>query len=116
MKNYFLLLFILLIGQSCASNESIFELSPAQSMSITGLEIGQDAANNPYVNGSSLGKIKNIGKSSFTIRIQNDGVIIESIDINPKETKEVILLKGHELYLDSASKGKAQVLFEKYTQ
>lgn len=116
MKNHLLLLLIFLLIQSCATNDAIFELSPAQSRAITGLAAGQNAANNPYVHGTSLAKIKNIGANSFFIRVQDEGVIIELIKLNPEEEKNIVLLKGHQLYLDTDLKTKAKVAFEKYSR
>lgn len=113
MRVQFILLFILFLAQSCATNDAIFELSPAQSMSITGLGVGQDAAKNPYGDTNSIGIIKNIGKNTFTIRVQDGGVIIELFKINPNEVKEVNLLQGYRLYLDSELKGKAKIEFKK---
>ncbi|NNK19310.1 MAG: hypothetical protein HKP49_09180 [Maribacter sp.] len=95
--------------------QTIFELKPAQSMSITGKGAGQDAAFNPYSENTSIGIIENIGKSVFSIRVQEKGEIIEKTAVGPGETKKVQLLKGYELYLDSKMKAKARVDFKKYT-
>ena len=81
-------------------------------MSITGLGPGQDAAYNPYSNDNSLGIVDNIGKNSFVIRIQQEGEVVNRIPIDPDERKEIQLLKGYELYLDSELPGKARVKFE----
>lgn len=109
-----LLLFMLI--QACVTTIGIFELNPAQSMSITGLGAGQDAANNPFSDGTSLAKIKNIGPNSFFIRVQDAGVIIELVKLNPEEEKSLVLFRGHQLYLDSDLKAKAKVEFEKYVK
>lgn len=114
MKQFFLIFFALLLLQACKPSQSIFELSPNQSMSITGKGPGQDAAFNPYLGQSSIGIVKNLGESSFTIRIQKDGAIIEQIVIKPSEKKEIKLLEGYELYLDSEKVSKARVQFKPY--
>lgn len=89
-----------------------FDLEPAQSMSITGKGPGQDAAINPYYGQNCYAIVENIGKKEFSIRIQQNGTIIESIPIKKEEIKKVTLLKGYELYFDADSKGKAKVDFK----
>ncbi len=112
--NKTLILGLLLIGMPFnASAQSIFELSPSQSMSITGKGQGQDAAINPYSSENSVGIIENIGENSFVIRIQKAGAVIKMITINAMETKEVSLIKGYELYLDSELQARAKVTFKK---
>jgi len=113
MKKLFLLLCLMLLSQYDVWGQSIFELSPSQSMSISGKGPGQDAAINPYLNSNSYGIIENIGMNDFTIRIQEKGKIIRMIVIKTKQIKKVNLLKGYELYLDSELKSKAKVEFEK---
>lgn len=116
MKRIFFTLSILFLMFSCTAPESIFELNSTQSMLMTGKGPGQDGAINPYSGENSIGLVKNIGKNSFQIRVQNNGEIIEEIDIKPKEKKEIVLLKGYELYLDTEQKSKAIVRFKKYTK
>ena len=112
MKKFYLVLLVAALLQSCVSRQSIFVLGPGQSMSITGLGAGQDAAYNPYSDGNSLGIIKNIGKNSFVIRVQQEGEIVKRVPVDPSERKEIQLLKGYELYLDSELRGKAKVEFK----
>lgn len=113
MKNLTTVLITALLIQSCASAQSVFELSPDQSMSITGKGPGQDAAYNPYGDGNSIAVIKNISTNPFEIRVQNKGVIIKKITLAAGENQEVQLLKGHELYLDSRERARAEVTFRK---
>jgi hypothetical protein len=113
MKKIYILSILLLVLQFDAAAQSIFELRPSQSMSITGKGQGQDAAINPYSNENSVGIIENIGENSFVIRVQNAGVVIKMISINPMETKEVSLFQGYELYLDSDLQARAKVTFKK---
>ncbi|MEO1262962.1 MAG: hypothetical protein AAFZ15_29405 [Bacteroidota bacterium] len=112
MKKIYFLLLVAALAQSCISQKSVFVLGPAQSMSITGLGAGQDAAYNPYSDENSLGVVDNIGKNSFVIRVQQEGEIVKRILIDPDERKEIQLLKGSKLYLDSELPGKAKVKFE----
>lgn len=115
MKKIHLLgLFLILTFHTGYSQSNIFELSPSQSMCITGKGPGQDAALNPFLKMDSYGIIENIGKNDFTIRVQNKGNVIEQITIKPKGIKKVVLLKGYELYLDSELQGKAKVNFKPY--
>ncbi|MFK7972071.1 MAG: hypothetical protein AB8F95_17010 [Bacteroidia bacterium] len=110
---YLILLLGCLLTQACATSESIFVLSPAQSMSITGQGSGQDAAFNPYGDGNSLAIVKNLGRNVFTIRVQDGDKIVENRSINPNETLEIKLQQGFKLYLDSEQASKAQVNFRK---
>ena len=123
MKRLFIVLISLIAFQSYAQknttkikkNIRVFELSANQSMCITGKGIGQDAANNPYNNEDSFAVVKNIGKTSFSVRIQNKNKITKEITIKPKEQKSIKLLKGNVLFLDSVQKSKADVTFMKNT-
>ena len=91
-----------------------FELDPSQSMLITGKGPGQDGTINPYDGQNCYAIVENIGEREFSIRIQQKGEIIKIIPILKGEVKKVILLKGHELYLDPNSEGiaKARVDYE----
>jgi hypothetical protein len=99
--------------ETYAQNE--FELEPSQSMLMTGKGTGQDGAINPYYGENCYAIVENLGKSDFSIRIQQKGKIIETIPISSREVKKVKLLKGYELYFDSNSKEKvnAKLDFEK---
>lgn len=121
MKKLITLLFCAFLMQSCAhnalkksqKNNTVLNLDGNQSMCITGKGIGQDAAINPYKNEDSFAIVKNIGKTTLSVRIQNKGKIADEIAIKPKETKKIVLLKNYELYLDSESVAKAAVSFVK---
>jgi len=112
MKNFSLLILTILLIQSCISSQTILTLPPSQSMSVTGLGQGQDAAYNPYGNGKSIAIIKNVSKNKFQVRIQKEGKVIKTTDVNAKEEKEFLLLEGYELYLDSELISKGQVTFK----
>ena len=100
--------------QTCTNRNAIFGLSPSQSMSITGKGPGQDAAFNPYGNEKSIAMVKNLGKSTFHVRIQKAGVIVTDTALNSNELREFTLDLGYELYLDSTVKGKAKVTFKRF--
>jgi hypothetical protein len=114
MEKLIILLMLITGLQACSKNEAIFELSPQQSMSITGKGLGQDAAYNPYGDAKSVAVVKNLGKTTFKVRIQSIGKIKDIIKVNPTEEKEFILEKTFELYLDSEKKAKAKVHFKKF--
>jgi hypothetical protein len=61
MKKLMKILMLVLVIQACSTSESVFELSPQQSMSITGKGVGQDAAYNPYADAKSIAAIKSPG-------------------------------------------------------
>lgn len=90
-------------------DESIFELAPSQSMIIT----GKGAAVNPYMNGNSIAVIKNLGKNSFTIRVEYQGNLFQTRVLEAGKATMVSLRQGSELYLDTDLKGKAKVDFKK---
>jgi hypothetical protein len=114
MKKLATILFASAMLVACTPSKSIFELSPSQSMSITGKGPGQDAAFNPYGDNKSVAVVRNIGEHGFMIRVQEQGTIIRRIPISPKEKKEVVLEEGYELYLDSELASKARLIFKKF--
>jgi hypothetical protein len=109
-------LFIALIfatGFSCKPSEQVFTLDGRQSMILTGKGPGQDGAINPFGTQDSYAVVKNIGENTVTVRIQSKGEVVSMIDISPKASNEVLLKKGHELYLDADFPSKAKVFFKK---
>jgi len=111
MKTIPVLLSLLFMITLNVSGQSILELKPSQSMSIIGKGPGQDAAINPYANTDSKAVIENIGKNTFTIRIQDKKDYKKLISVGPSETKELDLLKGYEIYFDSELYAKANLEF-----
>ncbi|WP_224483392.1 hypothetical protein [Robertkochia aurantiaca] len=112
--NGLLLLLVFQLFQSCGSSDSVFELSPQQSMSITGKGPGQDAARNPYGDSKSVAVVKNIGEAPFVVRIQEKDALIMEEELKGSERKEFLLEKGYQLYLDSQEMAKAKVNFKKF--
>jgi hypothetical protein len=115
MKNLIVILCVTLFTQYVTFTQAEFELKPSQSTAITGKGPGQDATKNPFEGNNCYAIVENIGITEFSIRIQQNGKIIETIAIKKKEIKKVKLLIGYELYLDTKPKGKAKakVGFEK---
>ena len=112
MKTIFPLLAIIVLIQSCASNESVLLLKPSQSMCITGKGPGQDAAINPYGDTNSIAVIKNTGDNDLDARVQESGKIVAIITVKPTEIREISLEKGAELYLDSQFESEARLHFK----
>lgn len=102
--------------QSFAQTE--FDLDPLQSMLMTGKGPGQDGAINPFAGQDCYAIVENMGKNEFSIRIQQNGEILDTVPVSKHEKKKVKLLKGHELYLDAEAQGKvrAKVDFEQMEQ
>ena len=115
MKTIILVICLTFALQFEVMAQTEFLLEPSQSMIMTGKGPGQDATINPYFGQDCSAIIKNIGKRTFSIRVQKDGKIIEEINILKGDTKKVRLLKGYELYLDPNPKGiaKARVDYQK---
>ena len=115
MKTIVFIISLIFAVQHEVFTQTEFVLEPAQSMIMTGKGPGQDGTINPYLGQDCFAIIKNIGKRKFTIRLQQDGKIIEEIPILRGEVKKVKLFKAYELYLDPNPKGiaKASVYYEK---
>ena len=109
----FLTSLLLLLAVSCGTKSAVIELPAAQSMLITGKGPGQDAALNPFAGSNSLAMVKNIGSFPFSVRVQDKEGNYEEFMVAPSETRELFLLKGNELYLDSYLKTRARVSFQK---
>lgn len=110
-KKFFLLLICISIS-SCVTSQTVLELTPSQSMCITGKGPGQDAAINRYSAGNSLGIVKNVGENRLRARIQEAGKIISLTDIEPGQTQKLELRPGLELYLDTEKGSRAKVSFK----
>ena len=116
MKKLFLMPIFLFLIIHNGFGQTVFELKPAQSMSITGKGPGQDAAYNPYSESNSIAVVENIGRNPFTVRLQEKGKVIEIILIEAGTTKKIKLLKGYELYFDSEEESKAKLDFKKLSE
>lgn len=108
MKALILIFGLTLCTQFETFAQTEFELSPSQSMLMTGKGSGQDGTINPYNGEDCYAIVENIGKGNFSMRIQKNGEIIKTISVLEGKVKRVKLLKGQELYLDSESKKKVK--------
>ncbi|OZV68179.1 hypothetical protein [Winogradskyella aurantia] len=115
MKTLIITVSLMFLTQFEVTAQTEFVLEPSQSMIMTGKGPGQDGTINPYFGQNCYAIVKNIGKRQFSIRVQQDGEIIEEISIQKDELKKVKLLKGYELYLDPNPEGiaKASVEYDK---
>jgi hypothetical protein len=82
-------------------------------MLITGKGPGQDAAINPFSGENSLAVVKNLGTAPFSVRVQDKAGSTEEFMVPPGESREIFLLAGKELYLDSSLESRARVSFQK---
>lgn len=101
------ILFLILLAcctQAEISAQSIFELDGSQSMLMTGKGPGQDATVNPFQGEDCYAIIENLGSGLFSIRIQQNGEIVQVISVEPGEKKKIKLLSGQELYIDPETK------------
>ncbi len=114
MKNALLASLFLLFCKGALFAQTSFELAPNQSMLLYGKGPGQDATINPYDGQDCYAIVENFGEVPFTVRIQQQRTIIDIIVLPAKTTKKILLLQGHELYLDPSSKAvaKARVWYE----
>lgn len=118
MKTLYTLLLLTFLTYHEGFAQTEFELEPTQSMLMTGKGPGQDATINPYDGQDCYAIVKNIGKRSFSVRVQQAGKIIEEVTVLKKEVKRVTLLKGYALYLDPNPEGKikASVDYKKFNE
>lgn len=115
MKKVLQLLLLAILIQACSSNALVVELDNQQSMIMTGKGPGQDATINPYDGQDCIAIVKNVGERTFSIRIQRDGEVLETMDCAKGEKREITLLAGNELYLDPNPEGpsKAKVDYKR---
>ena len=109
MKKLLLLLTLVIFVPLAGLAQDTFELSPSQSMLMTGKGPGQDGAINPYYGEPCYAIVSNNGNTPFSVRIQQDGEIIKTIKVKQKTKKEIKLLKKDELYIDASKQAKASL-------
>lgn len=112
MKTLLFALLLAFLFQFEAFSQDKFNLEPSQSMLMTGKGPGQDATINPFEGEDCYAVIKNKGKRSFSIRIQKQGTILQTLLIKKGEVKKLKLLAGQELYLDSNAEGTAKAVVD----
>ncbi len=108
MKSLIVFLSLIFLFSYQAFTQTEFELTPEQSMLMTGKGPGQDGTINPYDGEDCYAIVDNIGELEFSIRILNKKDIIEIVSIKKGESKKLTLLKGYQLYLDPNENGIAK--------
>lgn len=103
----------LLLALSCRTQSTAIDLPASQSMLITGKGPGQDAAVNPFSGSNSISIVRNTGDFPFSVRVQDKQGNYEEFTVPAGESREIFLLAGRELYLDSNLKTRARVSFRK---
>ncbi len=107
---------LLITGSICFSQaKTEFTFEPDQSMCITGKGAGQDGAINPYYGSDCVAVVKNIGETSFSVRIRNQKGKSTATQLNTGDTQKFTLLKGSILFVDSTEKALADITFQKYS-
>ena len=87
-----------------AQKENNFRLDPSTSMLMTGKGPGQDGSINPYAGQDCVAVVANLANTPFSVRIQQKGILLRTIDIEKKETKRISLGAQEELYIDTPNK------------
>ena len=109
MKKIMILFSLITITAGLTQAQTSFDFEPGQCMLMTGKGPGQDGTINPYYGEECIAVVENIGNCLFYIRIESKGISIErELKVLQGETKEIRLLKGHELYIDGNLKNEAQ--------
>ena len=97
---YYVFVSLFIIITPSLFGQTTFIIEANQSMLMYGKGKGQDGAINPYAGDDCYALIKNDGEKETYIRIQQNGTVIKSITLLPRETKKVNLPVGYELYFD----------------
>ncbi|WP_204345785.1 hypothetical protein [Psychroserpens algicola] len=114
MKYVYPIIVFLCIAQHHAFAQSTSDFSPTQTIRVTDKSVDQNAVINPYPDHNSLVIIENSGENNLIIKIQNkEGKTTKSIPLDIGNTKELRLLLGFKLYLESTLPSEAKVKFKK---
>lgn len=108
MRKFYVCCLMLLVAGAIQA-QTTFKLDPNQTMLMTGKGVGQDATINPYYGKDCYALVENLSSRPFSVRIQKAGVLIDTLTIAKKEFKNILLLAGQELYLDSYKEFSAKV-------
>ena len=103
-KSFFVLGFLLLTIPASAQKENKFKLDPSTNMLMTGKGPGQDGSINPFAGQDCVAVVENLAKAPFSVRIQQNGVVLRTIEIGAKDTKRIELKGSEELYIDTQQK------------
>ena len=95
---------MLVTTPALAQKENKFKLDPSTNMLMTGKGQGQDGSINPFAGQDCVAVVENLAKAPFSVRIQQNGVVLRTIEIGDKETKQIDLKGSEELYIDTQKK------------
>lgn len=109
MKILIITLGLLAFFQFDSFAQTDFSLEAGQVMLMTGKGKGQDGSINPYYGEDCIAVIENFGKNPLSLRIQEDGEILNMIPLAAGETLRLELLADHELYFDAELDGEVNV-------
>lgn len=113
MKNLLLLFSLSPLLFACSPKSTVIVLESNQSMCITGKGQGQDGAINPYTNRNSIAEVENLGENTFSVRVQEDYEVLETITLEAGEKQSIPLSPGKEIYFDSDLPAEAGISFVK---
>ncbi len=113
MKNVLLLFCLSLLLFACTPKAAVIVLESNQSMCITGKGQGQDGAINPYIDRNSIAKVENLGENTFSVRVQEDYEVLQTITLKAGEKQSIPLSPGKEIYFDSDLPAEAGISFVK---
>jgi len=103
-RSFFVLGLMLATTTTSAQKENKFKLDPSTNMLMTGKGPGQDGSINPFAGQDCVAVVENLAKTPFSVRIQQNGVVLRTIEIGDKETKQIDLKGTEELYVDTQQK------------
>ena len=103
-KSFFVLGLLLLTIPASAQKENKFKLDPSTNMLMAGKGPGQDGSINPFAGQDCVAVVENLAKANFSVRIQQNGVVLRTLEIGAKETKRIELKGSEELYIDTQKK------------
>ena len=103
-KSVFIAGLMLATTTASAQKENKFKLDPSTNMLMTGKGPGQDGSINPFAGQDCVAVVENLAKAPFSVRIQQNGVVLRTIEIGAKDTKRIEFKGSEELYVDTEQK------------
>lgn len=97
---------LLLLVIACSSPKTIITFDSEQSMCIHGKGLGQDAALGPAIASPREARVKNLGNTKVSLRIQNKMTIVNTVSLEAHSKTRIHLKSKEVLYLDTSGKGR----------
>ena len=98
--------FHLLLVIACSSPKTIIAFDSDQSMCIHGKGIGQDAVLGPATASPREARVKNLGNTKVSLRIQNKMTIVNTVSLEAHSKTRIHLKSEEILFLDTSGKGR----------